>query len=97
METWVFRGGAHKGDSPVFDIGEKGILLGFVETVDFVDEDDASLVEERLACDVLNDFAQVSNAAEDSRESTKVHVKGTGVKTGKGGLSAAGRAPKKDG
>ena len=40
LERGVFRGGADQGDQAAFHMGEKSVLLGLVETVDFIDEKD---------------------------------------------------------
>ena len=42
FEGGVFGGGADEGDGAVFDVGEDGVLLGFVEAVDFVYEEDGA-------------------------------------------------------
>ena len=42
FEEGVFGGGADEGEGAVFDPGEEGVLLGFVEAVDFVDEEDGA-------------------------------------------------------
>ena len=41
-EVWVVRGGADELDGPVFERREKDVLLGFVEAVDLVDEEDGA-------------------------------------------------------
>ena len=38
--TLVFGGGANQDECAVFDGGQKGILLRFVETMDFIYEQD---------------------------------------------------------
>lgn len=38
LERRILGGGANKNESAVFDVREKGILLGFVEAVDLVEE-----------------------------------------------------------
>ena len=40
VEGGVFGGGADEDEGAVFDVGEEGVLLGFVEAVDFVDKED---------------------------------------------------------
>ena len=40
LKGGVFRGGADQNDGPPFHIGEKGILLGFVEAVNLIHEQD---------------------------------------------------------
>ena len=38
FEGGVFGGGADEGEQAAFHIGQEGVLLGFVEAVDFIDE-----------------------------------------------------------
>ena len=40
VEGGVFGGGADEDEGAVFDVGQEGVLLGFVEAVDFVDKED---------------------------------------------------------
>ena len=42
FERRVFRCGADEGDVTRFDVGEKSVLLRFVEAMNFVDEDDGA-------------------------------------------------------
>jgi len=38
FEGGVFGGGADEGEQAAFHIGQEGVLLGFVEAVDFIDK-----------------------------------------------------------
>jgi len=42
LERGIFGGGADEENVAGFDVREEGVLLGFVEAVDFVDEDDGA-------------------------------------------------------
>ena len=42
FEGRIFGSGANEGNVAGLDVREEGVLLRFVETVDFVDEDDGS-------------------------------------------------------
>lgn len=55
FEARVFGGGADEGECSVFNIGEKGVLLRFVPTVDLVYEQDGFL-SGRLALLGLRDY-----------------------------------------
>jgi hypothetical protein len=53
LERGVLRGGADEDNGTVLDEGEDGVLLGLVEAVDLVDEEDGLLHVTRrrsLAC-----------------------------------------------
>ncbi|MET8772118.1 hypothetical protein [Streptomyces sp. NPDC004658] len=43
FEARVLRGGADQGDRAVLDVGEEAVLLGAVEAVDLVDEQQGAL------------------------------------------------------
>src|SRR5262245_4384999 len=43
LKAWIFGGGADEGDDALFHIGQKAVLLGAVEAMDFVDEEQRSL------------------------------------------------------
>src|SRR5215467_10222249 len=43
FEGRVFSGSADEGDVAGFDVREKGVLLGFIEAMDFVDENDGAV------------------------------------------------------
>ncbi len=38
MKRWVLGGGPNEGEEAGFDMGQKGILLAFIEAVDFINE-----------------------------------------------------------
>ena len=42
FEIGVFGGGPDEGDEPFLHVGQQGVLLGLVEAVDFVDEEDGA-------------------------------------------------------
>ncbi len=43
---WIFRGGPNEGDDPGLDVGEEGVLLGLVEPVHLVQEQDRVPLEQ---------------------------------------------------
>ena len=46
VEIGIVRGGTDEADGSAFEVGEEDILLGFVEAVNFVDEEDGGLIAE---------------------------------------------------
>ena len=48
VKVGIVSGGANKANGASLKVGKKGVLLGLVEAVDFVDEEDGGLVTERL-------------------------------------------------
>ena len=47
----------------VFDVGQKDVLLGAVEAVDFIEEEDGALaIEAEAILGVVNDFANFLDA-----------------------------------
>ena len=90
----VFGGGADEGDGAVFDVGEDGVLLGFVEAVDLVDEEDGALGTPGAG--LGHDAAEVGDAGGDGGELLEAGVGAAGDDAGEGGLAGAGRAPEDD-
>lgn len=42
FKRWIFGGCTDKRDKTAFDVRQKGVLLAFVEPVDFIDKKDRS-------------------------------------------------------
>jgi len=93
LEGGVLGRGADQGEEPALHVRQKGVLLTFVEAVDFVDEENGLLsgltVLGRLG-DNLPDFLY---AGEDSREGDKEGIGGAGENVGQGSLPGARRSP----
>ncbi len=85
----VVGGGADEGDGAVFDVGEQDVLLGFVEAVDLVDEEDG-------AGDVAHLFggfaggADGGDVAEHAAAAFEAAAGGAGDDFGEGCFAAAG-------
>ena len=95
LERGVLGRGADEGDGAVLDIREDGVLLGFVEAVDLVDEEDGLLPSPR-ACFGHNP-SQVGDAGGDGGDGDEV---GGGLgrdDAGERRLAGARRAPEDDG
>jgi hypothetical protein len=73
---------------------QEGILLGFVETVDFVDEEDArQLPEPEVLARAVQDFADIFDAGGDGAELGEVGLGMGGDETGERGLADPRGAP----
>jgi len=93
----IFSGGADEADGAALDVGEERILLGLVEAVDFVDEEDGAGVHLgglRRGCHYLLDLF---DTAHDGGEFHKICLCGFGDDFGEGGLAGAGRTPEDHG
>ena len=90
MERGILSGGTDQGQQATLDMGQKAILLGLVETVDFIDEEDglpAILVSNRLT--LLDNPADVLDPGEHGRKEDKVGLTQPGQQSGQGGLAGA--------
>ena len=47
FEGGILCGGPYQDDGPPFNMGEKGVLLRFIEAMNFVDEQDSPLAMDR--------------------------------------------------
>lgn len=69
VEEGVVGGGADEADGAALDVGEEDVLLGFVEAVDFVDEEDGGLGAELLpGAGVVDFFAEFGDGGFDAVE-----------------------------
>ena len=69
LEGRVFGGGADEGNGSVLDVGENDVLLGLVEAVDFVHEQDGGLaVHPAPVAGLGDDAAQVGNPGGDGAD-----------------------------
>ena len=91
----IFRGRADEGDVAGFDVRKKSVLLGFVEAVDFVDEDDGAVTGARFVFCGGHDVLDFLDAGENGTEGNEIGVRQPGDDAREGGLAAAGRAPEK--
>ena len=94
LEGGIFRGGADEDHRAAFHIGQKGVLLRFVEAVDLVDEDDGALVVAFVGVGgILHHGLDVADAGKDGAELDEA-VAGTAFDdAGDGGFPGSGRAP----
>src|ERR1700758_703496 len=68
FEGGIFGGGADEENVAGFDVREKGVLLGFVEAVDFIDEDDGAEATAGFSFGFGHDFFDFFYAAGDGAE-----------------------------
>ena len=93
LERRVLRRGADQGDRAVLDIGQEAVLLGAVETVDLVDEQQGALAVLAALAGGLEDPAQVGHAGEHRRQWLEMQVGVLGQQAGDRRLAAARRPP----
>ena len=93
LEGRVLGGRPDEDDGAVFDIWEEAILLGAVEAVDFVDEEQRPLPHPPPVARRLEHLPEVGNAGKDRREQLEMQIDPVGQQLRKGRLAAAGRTP----
>ena len=94
LERRVFGRGAYECHDALLDGSQQRILLAFVETVDFVDEQEGRLgVEKALFAGRLDHFAHVLDARRDGREREERTVELRGDDLRQRGFTHARRAP----
>ena len=74
FERRVFRGGADQHHCAVFHHRQKRILLGAVEAMHLVDEQQRALPALAAGARLLEDFFQVGDAGEDRRDLLEMQV-----------------------
>ena len=99
LEGRILRGGADQDDGTGLDSPQEGILLGLVEAVDLVDEEDgrAGRGEERLGLGRVDHLAHVLDARAHGRKRIELPVQRPGDDARKGGLADARRPPEDKG
>src|SRR6267378_6404035 len=93
FEGGIFGGGADEENVAGFDVREEGVLLGFVEAMDFVDEDDGAKAGAGFVLGFGHDFFYFFYAAGDSAEGDEFAFGEAGDEARDSGFAAAGRAP----
>ncbi len=97
FEGRVFGGGTDENNVAGFDVGEKGVLLGFIEAVNFVDENDGAMAGTGFLFGHGHDLLNFLDAGEDGAEGDVFGPSEPGDDASEGGFSAAGRSPEKHG
>src|SRR5258707_10621167 len=93
FEGRIFGGGADEEDMAGFDVREEGVLLGFVEAVDFVDEDDGAEAGAGFFFGFGHDFFNFFDAAGDGAEGNEFGFGEAGHEAGAGGFGAPRGGP----
>ena len=93
FERRIFGGGADQANAAFLDVREEGILLRFVEAVNFVDEDDGARAVLAGAVGIAHDLLDFLDAGEHGGKLDEVGLGDAGNDLGEGGLAGAGRAP----
>ena len=94
LEEGVLGGGADQREEPVLHVGEEGVLLGAVEAVDLVQEQDRALAPlPQPGAGPLHHLPHLLHAGGDGRHGLERLGRGPGHQPGDGRLPGAGRAP----
>src|SRR5882757_6659960 len=89
FEGGIFGGGADEENVAGFDVREEGVLLGFVEAVDFVDEDDGAEAGAGFFFGFGHDFFYFFYAAGDGGERYEFDFGEPGDEASERGVAAA--------
>ena len=94
LEAGIFSGGADQGDDATLHVGKKGVLLGPVEAVDLVAEENRS-PPQTVAPDLgfPDDFPDPGNSFGHRAEADEFALGVAGDEVGQGGLARARRSP----
>jgi hypothetical protein len=93
LERRVLGGGAHQGDGAILHVLQESVLLGPVEAVDLVDEEERALAGLAPPLGAVERLAQVLHAREDGRELLEGQVRGVRQQPRHRGLARARRPP----
>ena len=67
LEARVLGGGANKRDGPILHHRQEAVLLGAIEAMDFIDEEQCPVAAEALEPRFLEYLLQIGDAGEDGR------------------------------
>ena len=91
-EVGIFGGRADEDDGAVFNPGQERVLLGFVEAVDLVDEEDGlAVVQLAQLASFIDGLANVSDSGQNGVDGDKMGASGVGDDRGERGFARAGR------
>ena len=74
-------------------MGEEGVLLGFIKTVNFVDEEDGADFQVPVGLGAGDDGFDIAFLGGDGGDFDKVSIKLVGEDAGESGLAGAGGTP----
>ena len=92
LERGILGRRADEGDRAAFDVGQEGILLGFVEAMHFVDEQHGPPPGERLG--LRDRLAHIAHAREHGGEASPFGTRCVREQSRQRGLAGARRSPK---
>src|SRR5204862_2411140 len=93
----ILGGRADEDNVAGFDVREKSVLLGFVEAVNLVNENDGAMAGTRFVLGDGHDFLKFFDAGQDRAEGNEFGASQPGDQASQSGLPAAGRAPEEQG
>ncbi len=93
-ERWVLGGGPDECDGAGLDHRQEAVLLGAIEAVDFIDEQQSPLPRAPAASCFLECTLEIGDAGEHRGELDEVQSGAGGEQAGDGGLAATGWPPK---
>jgi hypothetical protein len=93
LEGGVLRSCADERDSAVLHVRQERILLGTVEAVDLVDEQQRALADVAARPRPVEGFAQILHAGEDGRKLLELELGLAGEQPCEGGLAGPRRPP----
>ena len=97
FEVWVLRRGSDQRDRAVLDVRQEGVLLGLVEAMDLVEEQDgALLVESEAILRLGNRRPNLHDARHDGRHRREVGADLGCEQARETGLARPGRSPEHD-
>ncbi len=88
---------ADEADDAALDVGQKGVLLGLVEAVNLVDEEDGAGVHLRGLRGGRHHLLDLLDAAHDGGELDEAGLRGFSNDFGESGFAYAGRTPEDHG
>ena len=95
LEGWVLCGSADEDHRAILHIGQDNVLLGLVEAMDLIYEQDGPLaMHAKAIVGLANDLPQVRHSSGNGAYLDEVGMGDSGDELGQGGLAAAWWAPK---
>src|SRR5262249_28925767 len=94
LEGRVLGGGTHEHDGALLDVRQERVLLGLVEAVDLVDEENgAASADGAFRLGLGRDLTYLLHAREYSREGRETRTDHLGHEPSESGLTGAWRSP----
>ena len=93
FEGGVLGSGSHQHHGPVFHVGQESVLLGPVEAVDLIHEEECPFAVFPAAGGFVEGLAQIGHARKHRRQGDEMELRTPGQDPGQRGLPAPGRPP----